>query len=360
MPETYAQDFASADEAYYPCDAAGMKHGTNFAPIFPTQYLPVRTYPILLLAVSLFFLQCTTPDTETHTTTNTTDSTVQKKEKTPAPDPEPIDSFKIDVRYSLLPMTDSGRKAFKEFPKEEQNIILSLSRLDARHISKDTLVIPDTFAPDLRSYAPFPFYVPVLKVVHKMVVFSYPAQAFAAYEQGRLVRWGPTSLGKKSTPTPTGLFFANWKARETISTVSDEWKLKWNFNIWNKGGVGWHEYAMPGYPASHSCLRLLEPDAKFLYDFAHMWILKNNETLLAQGTPVLVYGEYPWGMGRPWLKLANDPKALDISKDELSALIEPHLENILKKQAQRDSVVAARTTPATSATPEPATTTVPE
>lgn len=323
----------------------------NFAPILPTQDLPVRTYPILLLIAALAFIQCKT-ERKPHQAAPAAADTSAKKEKTPLPDPEPIDSFKIDVRYTLLPMNDSGKKAFKEYPKEQQTTILALSRLDVRHINKDTLVIPDTFAPDLRSYAPFPFYLPVLKEVHKMVFFSYPAQAFAAYENGRLVHWGPTSMGKKSTPTPTGLFFANWKSRESISTVSDEWILKWNFNIWNKGGVGWHQYAMPGYPASHSCLRLLEDDAKFLYDWAHMWILKDRETLLAQGTPVLVYGEYPWGTGRPWLKLAADPKALDITKDELEALIEPHLDNILKKQAQRDSVVAARAQPAaTTATP---------
>lgn len=338
--------FASQLPVRRACCSAFHFSGMNFAPILPTQYLHVRTYPLLLLVTSLFLVQCDSPQKESDNMTVAKDTTGKAREKLPVPDPEPIDSFKIDVRYSLLPMNDSGRKAFKEFSKEEQTTILALSRLDARHIAKDTLVIPDTFAPDLRSYAPFPFYVPSLKEVHKMVFFSYPAQAFAAYENGRLVHWGPSSMGKKSTPTPTGLFFANWKSRESISTVSDEWILKWNFNIWNKGGVGWHQYAMPGYPASHSCLRLLEDDAKYLYDWARMWILKDRETLLAQGTPVLVFGEYPWGTGRPWLKLANDPKALDISKEELESLIEPHLENILKKQQQRDSVLAARATPA--------------
>lgn len=304
----------------------------------------MRTYPILLLAASLLLVQCNTAVTDNESLAAPAPDTIGKpRTQAPRPDPEPVDSFSVPVQYALLPMADSGRAAFKEYTREEQATILSLSRLDARHIGKkDTLVVPDTFAPDLRSYAPFPFYVPLLKEVHKMVFFSYPAQAFAAYENGRLVRWGPTSLGKKSTPTPTGLFFANWKSRETISTVSDEWILKWNFNIWNKGGVGWHEYAMPGYPASHSCLRLHEDDAKFLYNWAQTWVLQNRDILLAQGTPVLVYGDYPWGQGRPWLKLAADPKALDISKEEMEEMIRPHLDNIMAKQNQRDSVVAAR------------------
>lgn len=322
----------------------------NLAIIFPINITaPVKPCSLFLFATCLFLVQCKSPSEADNTVLQDT-TKAEKKVPVPLPDPDPIDSFKTDVHYSLLTMNDSGKKVFKEYPKEQQTTILALSRLDARHINKDTLVIPDTFAPDLRSYAPFPYYVPSLKEVHKMVFFSYPAQAFGAYENGVLKRWGPTSLGKKSTQTPRGLFFANWKSRESISTVSDEWILKWNFNIWNKGGVGWHQYAMPGYPASHSCLRLLEDDAKYLYDWAHMWILKDRETLLAQGTPVLVYGDYPWGTGRPWLKLAQDPKALDITAAELEDLLEPHLENILKKQTQRDSVMAARATPAVADT----------
>ena len=63
-------------------------------------------------------------------------------------------------------------------------------------------------------------------------------------------------MGSKAHQTTRGLHFTNWKGKEIISTVSDEWKLKWNFNIANHEGIGWHQYSMPGYPASHSCLRL--------------------------------------------------------------------------------------------------------
>jgi hypothetical protein len=39
-------------------------------------------------------------------------------------------------------------------------------------------------------------------------------------------------------------FFTNWKAEETTS--DDEWDLRWNFNIENKLGVGWHQYSLQG------------------------------------------------------------------------------------------------------------------
>jgi lipoprotein-anchoring transpeptidase ErfK/SrfK len=104
-----------------------------------------------------------------------------------------------------------------------------------------------------------------LENVKKFVFFPYPIQAFGVYEYGNLIKWGPTSMGKKSTPTKKGLMFANWKKEVAISTVSDEWKLRWNVNVANFDGIGWHQYAMPGYPASHSCLRMLEEDAKWMY-----------------------------------------------------------------------------------------------
>jgi hypothetical protein len=51
--------------------------------------------------------------------------------------------------------------------------------------------------------------------------------------------------------------------------------LRWNFNIENKLGVGWH--SLPGYPASHSCLRL--EDAKLLYEWADEWQLMIQKQL---------------------------------------------------------------------------------
>lgn len=268
-----------------------------------------------------------------------TDSLLTKKEiKEPEKVPEPI-----NIQYSALAIkSDSSKKYFKDhFTDEEKKIIYGLNRVDARNVfNPDTLIIPDTFLTDWLVYCPFPTEVPELKQVKKIVIFSYPIQAFAAYEAGKLTRWGPTSLGSKVHPTPTGLHFTNWKSKKSISTVKDEWILPWNFNIMNKGGVGWHEYAMPGYPASHSCLRLHQEDAMWLYSFADQWILKNSTTLSAKGTPVIVFGEYPFGERRPWRHLLEDPKANDISEKELNSILKPYLTEILQEQKIREEVSA--------------------
>lgn len=247
-----------------------------------------------------------------------------------------------DITYSYFRFKDSGKARMRDYTPEQKKIIYTLNRADGGHLSSvDTVIFPNRFPSDVREISPFPQEVPALREVKKMVLFSYPIQAFAVYENGVLAKWGPTSMGRKTKPTPEGLYFANWKAKETTSTVDDAWKLKWNFNIQNKEGIGWHQYALPGIPASHSCLRLLEEDAKWLYDWADMWVVRNDQ-LEAQGTPTLVFGEYPWGQRRPWRALLDDPRANDISVTEIEQLVQPQLQKILEKQQQRESVVAGK------------------
>jgi len=235
-------------------------------------------------------------------------------------------------------LRDSAKSFLKSLSPSEKSIVIRLNRVDATTLGRlDTLVIPNTIDTNWMSYCIFPQTLPILKDVHRMIIFAYYQEAFAAYENGQLVHWGPTNMGKKASPTPTGLFFTNWKAKETISTVNDEWKLKWNFNLANYAGVGFHQYQLPGYPASHSCLRLQEADAMYLYNWAQQWIVRDGQ-LLAKGTPVWVYGVYPFGKSKPWWSLVKDPKALTISADTLNAMLQPQLDKIISAQQNRDKI----------------------
>lgn len=220
--------------------------------------------------------------------------------------------------------------------KSKMAIVLALSRTDNANISKiDSLVIPSDFTGDLVYYLPFPLEVPYIKEVSKVLYFSYPTQTFGAYENGNLVYTGPTNMGRKKDQTPTGLFFTNWKAEQTTSTFNDEWDLKWNFNIENKLGVGFHEYALPGYPASHSCLRLQEKDAKFLYEWANQWELSDPETVKVKGTPVIVFGKYNFDEPKPWLQLPKNSKILNISQAEIQEVTASFLNTIMLEQSKR-------------------------
>lgn len=219
--------------------------------------------------------------------------------------------------------------------------VLAINRLDTRHlVIGDSLCVPDTLPGDFLYFSPYPAYLPELDSIPKILIFSYPVQAFAAYENGRLVRWGPTSMGKRTTPTPVGLYFTNWKSKETISTVNKEWILPWAFNIDNFNGISIHQFELPGYPASHACARLLQQDAEWIYYWAEQWILtKDGNSIKAYGTPVIIYGKYDYHSSPPWKKLAEDNHADKINKEELTMTIDKYLPSIISKKSQRDSLL---------------------
>ena len=215
-------------------------------------------------------------------------------------------------------------------------IALAVNRTDKDFFTKmDSVIIPTDMSGDIAFYLPFPVQVPYLEDVDKIIFFSYPTQTFAAYENGILTYTGPTNMGRKKDPTPTGLFFTNWKAEKTTSTFDDEWELLWNFNIENKKGVGFHQNELPGYPASHSCLRLHEKDAKDLYEWADQWVLADEENVNFKGTPVIVFGSYNFDAPKPWLQLVKNPKTLTISESEMEKITTPYLSTILKEQEKR-------------------------
>src|SRR5262245_60890136 len=99
----------------------------------------------------------------------------------------------------------------------------------------------------------------------KLVVVSLHVQALLMYQSGHQVRWGPVSSGRRDSPTIPRLYYANWKARERRSSVNEEWLLRWVINLESIDGISLHQYDLPGYPASHSCVRFLEADAETLY-----------------------------------------------------------------------------------------------
>ena len=245
----------------------------------------------------------------------------------------------LKVNYHLAGKDVGVEWNFDSLTAEQLNTILIINRIDLADVWKaDSLVVPDTLSQDIMDYSPFPKSILSIQGIRKILLVSYKIQAFGAYENGTLVRWGPASLGKKSTPTPTGLFHTNWKAKETISTIDSGWVLKWYFNFDNFSGVSLHEYELPGYPASHSCIRLYPEDAYFFYYWAEQWILESDIKISAYGTPLIVFGEYPFGMRKPWLCLKDDAHCLDFTAVELANIVEEYLPLVFQRQMKRDSL----------------------
>jgi hypothetical protein len=228
--------------------------------------------------------------------------------------------FKTNYRLDSISSREHLDSLKNSFSEEEKKLVYALNRIDAHRIEPGTkLIIPDSLVADLNLYAPFPKNLRLLDSISKTVVISQRIQAFALYENGILLRWGPVSTGKQSTGTPSGLYYGNYKAKRKISTIDDSWIMPFYFNFMNFEGIGTHEYTLPGYPASHGCVRMYQEDAKFIYDWAEMWHLE-SDVIVQNGTPFMVIGQYDFEDIQPWFKLAQNNKDNELNAEEINTL----------------------------------------
>ncbi len=178
----------------------------------------------------------------------------------------------------------------KRFSPSQLAVLEKINRRDIEHLARLTeLIVPDTWPDEELAYSPLPAVWPWAEMHPKAIVVHQPAQVFGAYEYGRLVRWGPVSTGRKETATPAGSYNLTWKSKSRRSTDNDAWLLKWYFNFINSRGVSFHEFDLPGHPASHACVRLLTRDAMWLYEWGEQWVLSpDRRTVTTPGTPIVV------------------------------------------------------------------------
>jgi hypothetical protein len=212
--------------------------------------------------------------------------------------------------------------------------ILHLNRLDPAHVREGAQLVVPNRPRMMADVSPFPALLgddPWLPP--RLLLVARRIQAFAAYEAGRLVRWGAASTGRRDTPTPAGLFAANWRSRLRRSSDNRNWLLPWYVNFINASGVSFHEYALPGYPASHACVRLLEADARWIYEWVDLWQLdRTGQIIEAYGTPVLVFGDYDYDQPGPWSTLPDNPEATAVTLDEIRRALEPHRETLIARR----------------------------
>lgn len=169
----------------------------------------------------------------------------------------------------------------------------------------DTLILPSHLELDVRAYAPFPRYYAGAAGFEKLFVIHKGVQAWAAYEEGRLERWGLVNTGAEASRTPAGRFNFNWREERRVSDLSppgQTWLMRYVFNFDHRRGIHVHQYQMPtGEPASHGCVRLILQDAQWIYSWADPWrttagsgyagIGSAGGRVLEQGTTVLVLGD---------------------------------------------------------------------
>jgi len=143
-----------------------------------------------------------------------------------------------------------------------ETIFKKVNRVDDRHIAAGKSVLMPVDTGKASEYVPIPRVLADTRGEREVRVYL-DSQYFGAYENGALLFWGPISSGTKSHPTWPGEFVVNYKQRHKRSIRYNNAPMPYSINY--DGPYFIHQQALPGHPASHGCVRLLEDDARRLF-----------------------------------------------------------------------------------------------
>jgi L,D-transpeptidase catalytic domain len=111
------------------------------------------------------------------------------------------------------------------------------------------------------------------------IIVSVPEQRVYVYRNGIQIAVSTCSTGKSGHDTPTGVFTILEKEEEHYSSKYDDAPMP-NMQRLTWDGIALHAGKLPGYPASHGCVRLPAAFAKNLY------------AITTVGTPVIISGDH--------------------------------------------------------------------
>jgi lipoprotein-anchoring transpeptidase ErfK/SrfK len=97
-----------------------------------------------------------------------------------------------------------------------------------------------------------------------LIVVSIPSQRLFVFRDGEEWATSKVSTGRRGHETPVGVFPILQKKAHHRSNLYDDAPMPYMQRLtW--GGVALHAGQVPGYPASHGCIRLPKAFAKKLY-----------------------------------------------------------------------------------------------
>jgi hypothetical protein len=96
------------------------------------------------------------------------------------------------------------------------------------------------------------------------ILVSIPQQKAWVFDGAALLAVSPVSTGKRGHETPTGRFHILQKAVHHRSNIYSNAPMPFMQRL-TAGGIALHAGHLPGYPASHGCIRLPWGFAKRLY-----------------------------------------------------------------------------------------------
>jgi len=169
---------------------------------------------------------------------------------------------------------DSWEKRWPD--PRERDLVMRLNRTNLPLDERSWVVVPRHIdSVDIMDLSPFPLQMNTDG--RKLVLVDLSKLAFGAYDsQGRLVRWGPASGGKQfcsdiqaSCTTPPGSYEITVKRGpdcfSSTFPVDTAGGAPMPYCMFFYGGYALHgSEAVPGYNASHGCVRLYTEDAQWL------------------------------------------------------------------------------------------------
>jgi hypothetical protein len=114
-----------------------------------------------------------------------------------------------------------------------------------------------------------------------LMIVSLARQLAFVYRNGILIGVSTVSTGTKGHETPTGVFTVLQKKVEHYSNLYDSAPMPYMQRLtWD--GIAMHAGNLPGYPASHGCIRLPRAFSKLLYGTTKLGmtvVITDNETI---------------------------------------------------------------------------------
>lgn len=105
-----------------------------------------------------------------------------------------------------------------------------------------------------------------------VVIVSIPEQRGYVYRDGVLIAVTTCSTGRKGHRTPTGVFSVLQKDKDHVSSTYKGAKMPFMERLtWS--GIALHAGNLPGYPASHGCIRLPYEFAGLLFGISHLGVV---------------------------------------------------------------------------------------
>ncbi len=215
---------------------------------------------------------------------------------------------------------------------DKNKVFITINRKEVKYLSVgDTIIIPDTIISDVKAYSLFPHYYPEAKELDKVIIVSNYYQSYACYEFGELVRFAACNTGKEKTPTFPGRYALVWKDKKRRSSLDSTWIMPFTFNFHRYAGNAFHQFEMPGYAASHSCIRQFLSDAEWLFNWGRGVKVENKQQIWLSGTPVIIVGvpDYSLRKSGPWVFLKNNkerPISLDYNPLEVEEAYIPFVQ----------------------------------